>query len=140
MNSLIKAQDACPCGSKRPFNACCQPWLAGKPAPTPEALMRSRFTAYALGDVGYIMRTTHPRSPQTQPDAKAWRQDLKAFCRQTDFLGLQIRRVEESAQEKVGWVTFRAILMQAGRDASFTEKSQFEQVNGRWYYLSGEIS
>ncbi|NHZ72340.1 MAG: zinc chelation protein SecC [Aquificales bacterium] len=125
----------CPCFSGRPFRSCCSPWLKGKPAPSPEALMRSRFAAYALGNAGYITRTTHPQSPHAQPKQKAWRQELKAFCRQTDFLGLQILQVGE-IQGDVGWVTFRAILMQAGRDVSFTEKSRFERVNGRWFYHS----
>lgn len=97
--------------------------------------MRSRFAAYALGNVGYIIRTTHPQSPHTELDQKIWRQDLKTFCRQTNFLGLQILQAED-AQDDVGWVTFRAILMQAGRDMSFTEKSKFEKMNGRWLYHS----
>lgn len=135
----IKPTDPCPCGSKRPFRICCQPWHEGKPAPTPEHLMRSRFAAYALGNVGYIIRTTHPKSPHAEADQKSWRQDLKAFCHQTDFVGLQILQAED-AQGSIGWVTFRAILMQAGRDVSFTEKSRFEKVNGRWLYHSGEFS
>lgn len=131
--------ELCPCYSKRPFQTCCGPWLAGKPAPTPETLMRSRFAAYALGNVGYIMRTTHPQSPHRQRPQKAWRQDLEAFCRQTDFLGLQILQIGEP-QDNRGWVTFRATLMRAGHDVSFTEKSQFERVNGRWLYHSGEFA
>lgn len=139
MGVKIKLDEACACFSKRPFQTCCNPWLAGKPAPTPEALMRSRFAAYALGNVGYIMRTTHPQSPHIQCPQKAWRQALEAFCRQTDFLGLQILQVEDT-QDSLGWVTFRATLMQAGQDASFKEKSRFEQLNGRWLYHSGEFS
>lgn len=135
----IKPNDPCPCCSKKRYQACCQPWHKGKPAPTPDALMRSRFAAYALGKVSYIIRTTHPQSPHAQINQKAWRQDLKSFCCQTDFLGLQILQISE-IQEDVGWVTFRAILMQAGRDASFTEKSRFERLNGRWLYHSGEFS
>lgn len=139
MSVKIKPSDPCPCCSKRPFLSCCQPWLEGKPAPSPEALMRSRFAAYALENVGYIIRTTHSQNPHAQVNQKEWRQDLKVFCRQTDFLGLQILQVE-AIQGDVGWITFRAILMQAGRDASFTEKSRFEKVNGRWLYHSGEYS
>jgi SEC-C motif domain protein len=135
----VKFNDPCPCFSKRPYAACCQHWHQGNPAPTPEALMRSRFAAYALGNVGYIVRTTHPKSPHAQTNQKVWRREVKSFCEQTDFLGLQILQVSE-IQDDVGWVTFHAILMQAGRDASFTEKSRFERVNGRWLYHSGEIS
>lgn len=101
--------------------------------------MRSRFAAYALGKVGYLIRTTHPHSPHAQPNQKVWRQELHAFCRQTDFLGLQILQAKEP-QGEFGWVTFRALLMQMGRDVSFTEKSKFERVNGRWLYHSGDYS
>ncbi len=134
----IKSTDLCPCHSKRSFGECCQPWYQGKPAPTPEALMRSRFAAYALGNVSYIIHTTHPNSPHNQTNKKAWRLDLKDFCRQTDFIGLQILQVGE-IQNNWGEVTFRAILMQTGKDVSFTEKSRFEKINGRWLYHSGEF-
>jgi SEC-C motif-containing protein len=134
----IKPTDPCPCFSSRSYQACCQCWHQGKPAPSPEALMRSRFAAYALANVGYIVRTTHPQSPHMQANQKEWRQDLKIFCRQTDFLGLQILQVGK-IEDDVGWVTFRAVLMQAGKDASFIEKSRFEKENGRWCYHSGKF-
>ena len=73
-----------------------------------------------------------------QTNKKTWRFDLKDFCRQTDFIGLQILQVGE-IQNNWGEVTFRAILMQAGNDVSFTEKSRFEKINGRWFYHSGEF-
>ena len=51
--------DACNCGSGRPYDACCGPYLAGWEAPpTAEALMRSRFTAYARADADYILATS----------------------------------------------------------------------------------
>lgn len=139
MITQMNPNDPCPCYSKRPFYACCQPWHQGKLAPTPAALMRSRFAAYALSNVNYIMRTTHPQSPHAQASKRIWRQALKLFCRQTDFLGLQILHVGEP-QNNVGLVTFRAVLMQAGKDVSFTEKSRFERENGRWLYHSGKFS
>jgi SEC-C motif-containing protein len=101
--------------------------------------MRARFAAYALGKVGYIIRTTHPQSPHTQANQIAWRQELKAFCRQTHFIGLQILQSGD-VEGNIGYVTFRAVLMQAGRDVGFTEKSRFERVNGRWLYHSGQYS
>jgi len=134
----IKPNDLCPCYSKRQYQDCCRPWHEGKAAPSPEQLMRSRFAAYALDNVGYIIRTTHPQSPHAKVDRKSWRQNLKTFCCQTDFLGLQILQAGDASGD-VGWVTFRAILMQVGRDVSFIEKSRFEKVNGRWLYHSGEF-
>ncbi|NER81006.1 MAG: zinc chelation protein SecC, partial [Leptolyngbya sp. SIO1D8] len=51
----------CPCGSQRPFSACCEPYLLGQAiAPTAEALMRSRYTAYCQSNVDYLVATHHP--------------------------------------------------------------------------------
>lgn len=121
----------CPCGSGKPYAGCCRPYHTGKPAPTPEALMRSRYSAYALDKPDYIMHTTHPQSPHWQPDRTAWRADLSAFSTGVRFVGLRVLATTENT------VTFRAILMQGTRDVSFTERSTFERVDGRWLYLSG---
>ena len=66
---LLSGQDPCPCGSGSTYDACCGRLHRGPDlAETPEALMRSRYTAYSLGnDFGnaYVFRTWHPR---TRPD------------------------------------------------------------------------
>ena len=52
----------CPCGSGRAFEECCEPYLLGRlPAPTAEALMRSRYSAYALSSIDYLYKTSGPR-------------------------------------------------------------------------------
>jgi SEC-C motif-containing protein len=91
--------------------------------------MRSRYAAYALHLTDYIERTTHPQNEQFN------REGLKPFCEQTEFLGLDILDVQEG--EASATVTFTAHLAQAGRDASFTEKSLFEKVKGQWMYRAG---
>lgn len=57
----------CPCGRGELFGACCGPVLVGeRPAGTAEALMRSRYTAFAVGDTEYLLRSWHPRTrPKT---------------------------------------------------------------------------
>ena len=124
----------CPCYSGKSYSACCQPYHKGKAPPTAGALMRSRYAAYAMGKVNYIMRTTHPNGRRGKTDKEAWRQSLKQFCQITGFMGLQIF-AEETLSEYRATVTFRAILIQDGRDASFAECSLFEKKNGRWMYL-----
>ncbi|MCB9780013.1 MAG: zinc chelation protein SecC [Alphaproteobacteria bacterium] len=132
----------CPCRSGRRYRRCCQPLHQGRAAPSPEALMRSRFAAYALGDVAYIVATTDPSGPQWGADEGAWRADIERFCASTRFVGL---RVEESGEEEggEGFVVFHATLEQAGprgalQDASFGERSRFRRVDGRWRYWGGE--
>ncbi len=84
--------------------------------------MRSRFAAFALGKVGYIMQTE-------QLDTPSSREELSRFCEQTDFVGLHFWAETDTT------VTFRAVLLQNGRDASFTERSLFEKQRGRWLYV-----
>ncbi len=123
----------CPCHSQKPYQACCQPFHKGKNPPTAVQLMRSRYSAYALAQVGYIIKTTHPKSPFQETDQRQWRKRLQAYCARTQYVGLQILN-----QETIGdtaTVTFHAMILDGGADGSFTEKSAFERVKGRWLYL-----
>ena len=124
----------CPCTSGKLYKDCCQPYHKGKVPETAVSLMRSRFSAYALGKVGYILKTHHPDSFTQKKDIVTFRKELKHFCDHTQFIGLQILS-EETLATNQATVTFRAALMQNGQDASFTECSLFEKVNGRWLYV-----
>lgn len=130
------ANAPCPCGSARKAKACCLPVLEGAPAATPEALMRSRYTAYASGDVSHLIRTTDPIGPHHQPDARAWAEELRRYCAAVRFTGLQVRAASEDGD--TGAVTFFAHLSHGGQDLSFGEASRFRRVDGRWLYLDGE--
>lgn len=138
----ISPNDVCPCGSGRKYKKCCRPAHDGRPAPTAEALMRSRFSAYALGLADYIIATTDPAGPQWQTPVSAWKASIEAWCRETTFAGLTILEAEEGEHE--GYVTFRADLRREpvdgralGDPVGFTERSRFRKVNGRWLYHSG---
>ena len=127
----------CACQSRKKAHRCCGPWLNGRAAPTPTALMRSRFAAYALGHTDYIMATTAPSGPQFQADTPAWVADIERFSRRTRFQGLTILDAS-AADGPEATVTFRATLEQNGADASFTERSTFVRgSDGRWRYHSG---
>lgn len=95
--------------------------------------MKSRYAAYAVGNAGYIMHTTHPQSPHCMPDRGAWERQLLHFCRGTTFEKLSVLSSEE--QETVAHVTFRAQLRQGGDDVSFVERSRFGKIDGRWFYI-----
>jgi SEC-C motif-containing protein len=63
----------CPCGTGRAYRACCEPFHDGAPAPTAEALMRSRYSAYVRGLDDYVFRTWHPRTrPRSVASAVSW--------------------------------------------------------------------
>lgn len=97
--------------------------------------MRSRYTAYALGHVSHLMRTTHPDGPHWRADARAWADELGRYCEAVQFVGLDVR---SSAEEGgMGRVTFFAHIRHGDRDASFGEDSRFLKVGGHWLYLDG---
>ncbi len=125
----ISPNDDCPCGSGLKYKKCCRVLHQGVPAQTPEALMRARYTAYALDRADYIMQTTHPDGPHYQADTAKWKRELEAFTHATRFAGLQILAAAGDT------VTFRATLFVKDRDASFTERSLFRQHEGRWKYF-----
>lgn len=115
----------CPCHSGKEYSACCAPYHEGVPPPTPTDLMRSRYSAYALGKVEYIIATTHSEHSDQKLSLKKREQQIKTFCNSTEFTGLDILEATENT------VTFRAYL---GKKGSFTEKSEFAQENGVWKY------
>lgn len=125
----------CPCHSGKQYEVCCQPFHLGKKPDTAQQLMRSRFAAYALCMPDYIIHTTHPANPQFCHDAKEWVQKISEFSLCTEFKGLEILAFQESG--RFATVTFVAHLIQDKKDASFTEKSTFEKVKGKWLYRNG---
>lgn len=128
----------CLCQSGKQYEVCCQPFHLGKKPDTAQQLMRSRFAAYALCMPDYIIRTTHPASPQFCHDAKEWAQKISEFSSHTEFKGLEILGFQENGS--FATVTFVAHLIQDKKDVSFTEKSYFEKVKGKWLYRSGQLS
>ncbi len=124
----------CPCGSKNKYKKCCQTYHKGAKPKTAFLLMKSRYTAYAVGDSAYIVNTTHENNAQYMSDKKAWKKEIDLFVEQTRFEGLEILEVLEGAEE--AFVTFRASLS----SGLMTEKSRFLKVNGVWLYEHGEIA
>jgi SEC-C motif-containing protein len=122
----------CPCSSGKLYGECCKPYHDGALPETPLALMRSRYSAYALGNASYIIATTHPKSPYFEKNKKNWEAAILHFCNTTQFIRLEILSYGDD------WVHFAAHLMQ-GKEVILNEKSQFEKLNGKWLYLKGMI-
>ena len=96
--------------------------------------MRSRYAAYAVRNAAYIIATTHPSSPHKDPLLDRWTKQICTFCDNTDFTHLTIH--SSSQTETVGHVHFTAGLVAENEDRSFTERSLFYKVDGRWLYHS----
>jgi SEC-C motif-containing protein len=125
----MSVTDRCPCGSRRSYAECCEPFHLGHAAPTAEALMRSRYSAFARGLTPYLLSTWHPatRPGRLRLDAgMTWR-------------ALQIvDTVDGGPADQTGVVEFRAIARSADGERHVQhERSTFTRVDGRWLYVDG---
>ncbi|MDI1307993.1 MAG: YchJ family protein [Methylotenera sp.] len=121
----------CPCESGKSYTSCCEPLHKGMSARTAEALMRSRYTAFVLGLEDYLLKSWHP---STRPAPLNLAEEPP-----TKWLGLQIKRTENTS-ETTAIVEFVARYKTAGKAERLHETSQFERIDGNWYYLSGEFN
>lgn len=127
---------SCSCQSGLSFGDCCDPILAGQPAPTALALMRSRYTAYARGDAAHLAHTLAAEH-RAGFDAA----EVSAGMRDTQWLGLEIVDTRDGgAEDSTGIVEFIARFRSQGRIGALHERSRFrrDEADGRWVYVDGE--
>ena len=119
----------CPCGNGV-FKDCCGPYLDGdQAAPTAEALMRSRYTAYAVGNVEYLLKSWHPAS----------REDDFVLEEAIQWQGLDILDTTDGGEaDDTGEVEFVARYLVENRPGQLRERSDFRREDGLWYYVDGE--
>jgi SEC-C motif-containing protein len=127
----------CPCASKLTFDRCCEPYLTGKKQPeTAEILMRSRFTAYAMGKADYLAATT-----ATAEREKLDVEELERYCRAVRCISLKVLSTERGGPlDETGVVVFHAKLLINGKRMLHWERSRFVREEGRWVYLDGETN
>lgn len=136
--SEIKTSKACPCGTGKDYNNCCQPLHMGAFPGDALALMRSRYSAYAYGLSEYIIRTTDPKNVNYQEDHISWTQQITERCQNTQFQKLDILEFTNGPQEAS--VTFIAHFIQNNQPGSIYEKSLFRKIGSQWLYLEGIVS
>jgi len=135
---MINEAHSCFCCSGLEYAHCCKPYHEGLSPENALKLMRSRFAAYALNLADYIITTTHPASPHYQTNKFGWKRGIAQFARSSQFERLEILDFKENGSTAM--VVFVAYIKQEGRDASFSERSTFEKVKGRWLYRDGVTS
>jgi len=123
-------QNTCPCGSGFLPVECCQLYISGdKVAPTAEALMRSRYVAYASNNNEYILQSWHP---STRP------KETELIDNDTEWTGLEILNTQAGLEnDSKGIVEFRARCKIKGQSAGLDESSEFIREDGIWYYVDG---
>jgi SEC-C motif-containing protein len=125
------AGERCPCRSGSTFEDCCGPLLArDAEAPTAVQLMRSRYTAFAVGDVDYLRTTWHP-------DTRPHDLDLDD---ETQWIALEIVATERGGPfDREGSVEFRASYRSADERGVLHERSRFIRDGGSWFYVDGDV-
>lgn len=124
---------SCPCGSTRSFEECCGPVLVGEPAPTAEALMRSRYTAFVRRDLDHVERT---HASEIRDDFN--RGEAERVAEEADWQRLDILRTVEEADN--GMVEFIIHFRRDGQNLRHHERASFRREDGRWFYVSGDVN
>ncbi len=127
--------DPCPCGSGNAYEDCCGRYHDGADvAPTAEALMRARYSAYARGKIDFLVLTVQPkdRLPETRRSAKEWAQG-------SEWLGLEILGARGGESDTTGQVEFIARFRQGGVEHAHHEVSRFQRKDGRWLFIDGRV-
>jgi SEC-C motif-containing protein len=122
--------EACPCGTGEPYVRCCGPLHAGdRHADTAEALMRSRYSAFAVRDAVYLAATW---DPGTRPGDITLDPDLQ-------WTRLRVLAVQDGGPtDEHGVVEFRAHFRRQGEPDVLHERSTFVRRAGHWVYTTGE--
>lgn len=130
----VLTANLCPCGSDRLYSECCEPFLRGHALPSsPEELMRSRYTAYSQADMDYIQRTMRGSALRGfNPE------ETKIWAAQAQWLSLKVISAPQPASDSnLGYVEFIAVFVQRGNRQVIYERSEFQRIDGRWFYAGG---
>jgi len=121
----------CHCNSDRPYAECCEPLLSGdRMACTAETLMRSRYTAYVVRDIAYLLKSWHPSTRPEKIDTAT----IPEWC------GLHIVRTEKGMEtDSEGVVEFQAASFSQKKAWRLHEVSHFVKEDGQWLYVDGDI-
>lgn len=131
---MTEIQTLCPCQSGLPYADCCGAYHSENALPEhAEQLMRSRYSAYVLKNIPYIVSTTVP-SQQTLLDVAA----LSEWAETTQWLGLHIVKAENLDKHHSA-VEFNAIFQGEDGEQSHQERSIFVKIDGRWYFVDPTV-
>lgn len=133
---MIDSAIPCPCGSGVFLEQCCDRYHAGAIAPSAEILMRSRYSAYVLGLIDYLVKTTLP-AQQASLDKAA----MAAWSSSSTWLGLDVQSSENlGGRPEHAFVTFSARWHDEAGQHIQHERSAFVQIDGHWYFIDPTVS
>lgn len=127
---------ACVCGSNLEFDACCEPILGGAEAQTAEALMRSRYAAYVVGNLDHIERSNAAAARESFN-----RLDAQRVVDETEWLGLtMVRTLDGGPEDETGQVEFIFRYKQQGKKMAQHELAHFVREDGAWRYRDSDMN
>ena len=126
----------CVCGLEPSTEECCGRYVTGgEKAPTAEALMRSRYAAYVLGELDYVMGS---HDPDTIDGVD--RDGAADWSKQAEWETLIIHETDKGGpDDDEGVVEFTARYDMDGREINHRERAVFKKINGSWMYHDGEM-
>ncbi len=126
----------CPCQSGKEYDACCGPIISGtQAAASAEALMRSRYSAFAMRESGYLEQSLHPDYRHDSDPAAT-----KKWADESEWLKLEILNTSGGGEnDEAGTVDFIATYRQRGNTHAHHELGHFKRAKGIWYYTNGKI-
>ena len=124
----------CYCGSHKSFHDCCELYIKGiQKAPTAEALMRSRYSAYVIHAVGYLVATTHVSQRKFHSE-----KDILHWAKNNNWIRLEIIATAENVVEfKAYHCEIQTKIDTIPPTQIHHEKSTFKLENGSWFYVDG---
>lgn len=126
----------CICGNDTTTESCCGAIIKGeRPAQTAEELMRSRYSAYVMGEVDYIMDT---HAPEAAEDAD--REAIEEWASEAEWLGFEVLDTAAGgAEDDEGEVEFICRFNQNGEEQVLHERSRFRRDEGTWRFVDGQL-
>lgn len=150
--SSLKSEVSCPCGSGKEYGQCCEPVHSGRRKVTtdPIELVRARFSALAIGNVEFVLETTHPDhkefvAVEQRGKRSQWSREILKFSQAYDFQTLTFDKPTEYDND-VAKVLFTAKLQKRSKKGTelLQELSTFQRSNqndpsSEWLYLAGDV-
>ena len=128
----------CPCSSGEPYASCCGPYHRGAlPVPDAPTLVRARYSAFALGEIGFLYGTLHDGHPDRQKPEERVLAALRAASGSFKYMGLRLFDVKAKDEHGAARVLYRARIFRRGTDVSFIELAEFADQDGAPRYLAG---
>ena len=127
--------ESCPCASGQEYEACCGAIIDGtRDAPTAEALMRSRYSAFVKGKLSHLRESLHPDSRRDYDPVST-----QKWSEQSEWEKLEVLHSTGGEHDDTGVVEFMATYRQKGARLTHHELAEFSRFQGRWYYVDGKL-